>query len=122
GTYTVRLTVTDSPDDGIEPLSHSVVFTVNVTDEGGGGSDAPPVANLSVSPQAPRTGNVITLDASGSVDDIGIVAWHFFIEAPNDTEVVPDLTEVPGKVTFVAELAGEYLVGVFVEDTSGQLS
>jgi len=74
GTYTVSLTVTDN---GRQTTTSSTLIAV--TTNGGPIADAGP-------PQTVEVGQPLTLDATGSTDDVGIFSYLWSFDLPNFTE------------------------------------
>lgn len=77
--------------------------------------DTPPVAALSVSPAQPKTGHPVTLDASMSTDDHGIVGYAF---ACGNGKTTPSGSSASTTCSYAS--AGIYSASVVVTDTAGQ--
>ncbi len=107
GTYTVRLTVTDN-----DAATGSSQQTITV-------SPAPsvntaPIANFTFTPEAPRGGQLVVFDASGSHDNdpgdfITLYAWDFGDGSRNST--------VSSKTSHRYALEGTFTVALNVTDS-----
>ena len=76
--------------------------------------DDPPVANLAATPASAMLPSTVSLDASQSSDDHGIASYVFdFGDGTSTTTTEADVQHIFG-------VAGDYIVGVTVTDTSGQ--
>lgn len=107
GTYAVRLTVTD--DQG---LSDSIVATLIIVDAL---SEAPSAA-FSIAPAGPITlGTALTLNGSGSTDDVGVVSWQWDV---GDDGTIDATGEV---VSLTPTVAGPIPIRLTVQDADGQL-
>jgi parallel beta-helix repeat protein len=78
--------------------------------------DAAPTARLAVSPQAARTGQQVTLDASASRDDVGIASYRFEL---GDGRVVVQTSPIL-RTSYTRR--GLFFPRVTVTDTAGQTS
>jgi parallel beta-helix repeat protein len=83
-----------------------------------GGSDAPPVAALTVTPASGAAPLPVTADASASTDDHGIVSYRF--DFGDGSPVVGPQPGATATHTYGA--AGTFTVTVTVTDTAGQSS
>lgn len=104
GTYTVRLVVTDNRGATGQTTRAVTVLALN----------QPPVAQFAYTPSAPRPGDWIRFDASGSSDPDGTIAsyqWDF----QND-----GVFDASGQIVFHQYLApGTYTVRLLVTDNLG---
>ena len=106
GVFPVTLTVTD--DGG---LTASLTRDVSIALA----NDAPPAANFTITPASPvAVGTTVTLDASSSTDDVGIVAWDWDFESDGSFDANGEI------VTYTPTAAGSQVVRLRVTDTSGQ--
>jgi hypothetical protein len=78
--------------------------------------DAAPTARLSISPQAARVGQQVTLNASASRDDVGITSYRFEL---GDGRVVVQASPIL-RATYTRR--GLFFPRVTVTDTAGQTS
>jgi parallel beta-helix repeat protein len=109
GTFTVTVTVRDTANNSAE-ATRQVIVTA--------GADAPPVAALTVTPDAGTVGLSVTADASASTDDQGIASYSFdFGDGSPAVGPQPDATAIH---TYTS--AGTFTVTVTVRDTAGQSS
>lgn len=79
--------------------------------------DHAPVAQLTASPTAVQTGDLVTLDASGSTDDNGISSYRFDCGTGD-----PATTQAAASSTCRYPHAGSFQPSVTVTDTAGQTS
>jgi parallel beta-helix repeat protein len=108
GTFTVQLTVTDTAG-----LSSTASKTVVVT-------DAPPVANLDITPSQPGVGQVVTANAAGSTDtDATPIASYTFNFGDGTALVGPQASPT---ATHVYSRAAFFTVTLTVRDTAGNAS
>lgn len=106
GTFVVTLTVTDS--DGLVTRR---VRSVDVTRY----DPKPPAASFTISPIAPKVGDLVTFDASGTTDpDVNIASyrWDFGDGSPPSTVSVRQVTHAYG-------MHGTYRVTLRVTDADG---
>ena len=79
--------------------------------------DAQPVAAINATPGSPLVGQTVTLDASASSDDRGIVSYAF--DCGNGVTTGPQASST---TTCVYDAAGTFKAAVTVADTAGQVS
>lgn len=106
GVYNVTLKVADAAGNWMED-------TVQVTVTAPPGDETPPVADAG-DDRSVEPGTMVTLDASGSTDDVGIVSysWSFFYDGSTR-----DLSGETADFTFA--ISGQYEVTLSVADASG---
>ena len=82
--------------------------------DGGGGDNQPPTASFTADPAAPKVGENVTLDASGSSDDSAIASYEWDFDGDGTTETTGETTTT----SFAA--AGDYDVTLIVADDDGE--
>ncbi|MBE0476939.1 MAG: PBP1A family penicillin-binding protein [Coriobacteriia bacterium] len=99
-----------SPKPGSTGTTETVVTIVVST---GGGNDRPPVARMTVTPEAPSAGEEVAFDGSGSTDDKEVVKWVWEFGDGTKAEGV--------EVTHRYATPGTYDVVLWVTDDRGQV-
>ena len=105
GSYTVKVTVTDSSG-----LSSTASGLVSVT-------DAAPIANLSASPGSVKAPDSVTAKASGSTDTDGTPIASYTFDFGDGTPVVGPQTSPTATHTYTTP--GSFTITVTVRDTAG---
>ncbi len=120
GDYTVRTWATD------ETGRMSATDTVVTVDDCGG--NTPMIDDVAVSPDAPDLSGPTTLAVTWHDDDTAScgradsgTVWSEIIEAPagSSATMAPSMGTTP---SFTADVAGEYTIRTYVEDTAGHWS
>jgi PKD repeat protein len=111
GDYVVELVVTDD----LGALSLPDTVTVNTY-------NTPPIADAGVDQVFILTGSLVLLDGSGSYDDDGddiSYIWEILQQPEGSSAGLDDYTSITP--TFVADVNGEYLIGLTVTDIWGAM-
>jgi RHS repeat-associated protein len=109
GTYTLQLIVNDTYVDSAADTV--VISTIN----------SRPVAAITHTPTAPKTGDTVTVDGTGSTDADGdplTYSWSILNQPSGSNLTLTDILD-PAKKTFVPQLVGDYITQLIVND--GQL-
>jgi len=102
GDYTVTLTATDEAgNSATDSFDLHVRDTVRPT--------PPPMSDIEAS-----AGEKVTMDAQGSIDNVGVVKWTWTFKEDGKT-----VTLEGAKVSHTFETAGDYKVTLIVEDAEG---